>query len=84
MAIATVPNVGSLVSFVCGQAAALVEKSVNLSLRGVLPFSLTSFDRYEFFKTNLELGRTIAKLPVAAMSKGGGNDPIRCVHFIHT
>jgi len=41
MAIATVPNVGSLVSFVCGQAAALAEKSVNLSLRGVLPFSLT-------------------------------------------
>ena len=33
MALATVPNVGSLVSFVCGQAAALVEKSVLLSRR---------------------------------------------------
>jgi len=27
----------------------------------------------------LQLGRTIAKLSVATMSKGGGSDPIRCV-----
>jgi hypothetical protein len=99
MVISIVPCVGSFVSFVCGQSAAIVQKSAHYqsyslaSASSIAPHQLNRPHRYDFFKAQIQRGKEIKAIAAAAASnapaeksKGLGGkikDAIRCFPATH-
>jgi hypothetical protein len=91
MVISIVPCVGSFVSFVCGQSAAIVQKSATPLpiLFACVCQQLSRPHRYDFFKAQIQRGKEIKAIAAAAASnapaeksKGLGGkikDAIRCL-----